>query len=330
MKYTEQESIKLITDLFNNQGATTIDFSNETMKLWLADANNEKIAEGDFKVILSCLPANKCQMAWSFDTFKPEQVIPKEITGEDSLIENVSDDAIYAKALEIGEKANADMVWPDPIGSIYVALYNFKILKEATPIEKVDASKIQLKPGMELQYEIADFNVCDTYKFRIKEISPDLIFDHEMGDEGMDQGTKTTKKEALENSTILIPFSQGSYMVDGEDKQSDDCPVFVLSKKLFNNIVNKIPAEIKLTQYSNSDFFGYNPIEFVAIEEMIISLNGTKVSVDTIHAVIKGKDESQRDNIWILNNPDSPIVLKLETDFTGGTNYCTLKEIHLN
>lgn len=190
--------------------------------------------------------------------------------------------------------------------------------------------KISIKKDSTLKYEMADFDVCDPYTFTINSFEGDLEFQWQMDES--DSGVIKTERSALMNSTTIIPFSQGNYMTPnapGHEMESKDCPVFILSKKVFSELMDNKSSQLKITQYEN-EHSKLNPLEFVAIEKRNIILNGNEIQVEAVHAVIKGEKEYEADNIWILNNAECPLVIRLEMDFTGGDNYWDLKELNLN
>lgn len=131
MKFT-QEDIAL---LFEKIGVNRWDFMPpQERKIKFMNADGEKIAEGDYKIILSYGPEEKYTMAWSIypDSFP---TVGKDIAGETKVIEPVTMDDAWKKSIEIGEALSADFVYA--ASWIFVAVFNFKVLLNPEKIKEI-------------------------------------------------------------------------------------------------------------------------------------------------------------------------------------------------
>lgn len=126
MKYSAKEATDLVYNLLNISG-NNFNFSMDDMKIKITNVNNKNLAEGNFRIILSQLSKDIYCMAWAIDKYTTHQVVGQEIAGIPAVFENITEDEAYKKALEISEKANADMLWPEMIDSLYLAVFNFKL-----------------------------------------------------------------------------------------------------------------------------------------------------------------------------------------------------------
>jgi hypothetical protein len=130
MKYI-QEDIAL---LFEKIGIARWDFMPpQEGKIKFMNEAGEKIAEGDYKIILSYGPEEKYTMAWSIypDSFP---TVGKDIAGEKKEIEPATMDDAWKKSVEIGEAVKADFVYA--ASWIFVAVFKFKILLNPEKIKE--------------------------------------------------------------------------------------------------------------------------------------------------------------------------------------------------
>gem|GEM_PF-7007733 len=121
MKYSQSEAAVWLEKL----GVTRWDFlPPEEGKIKFYNAQDVKVAEGGYQLLLSFGPGNKYTMAWAIDAYKPFPVAERMSEDAEAVIEPALLDDAMIKAMEIGEHIQADFVYR--AATIYVAVFNFE------------------------------------------------------------------------------------------------------------------------------------------------------------------------------------------------------------
>lgn len=110
-------------------GVQGIDMDYDGTRFSLVDGERRTLIEGDYKVVLVALPGGTLRRAHAFANYAPDQVLgplasddPEEHPG------GLAEGAAIAGAL--AARAGADILYPDPLGAVFLALFDLRALAE--------------------------------------------------------------------------------------------------------------------------------------------------------------------------------------------------------
>lgn len=173
--------------------------------------------------------------------------------------------------------------------------------------------------GNTLVCEIADFDACDQYLFRIDEDEGTLVTHWKLrGCE--DSGDLTIGEKPLAAANKLITFSQGGvyrWKSAGFSESCDEgCGCHTVPFLLGRGAL----ASLRAGQPVDVNVFGeVQTFTMKDTEKRDVIVRGETKSLDAIHATSNDGD------LWIVDDAKWPVVLRVET--AGGDNYCTLQSI---
>lgn len=108
-------------------GVADLDMDFEGTRFSLVDDAGRAVIEADYRVVLVALPGGVLRRAHTFVTYAADQVLGP--LGDDDPDERPGDlDSGAAIADALARRAGADALYPDPLGSIYVALFDLRAL----------------------------------------------------------------------------------------------------------------------------------------------------------------------------------------------------------
>lgn len=120
MKYSQAEAAVILERI----GVSRWDFlPPHEGKLKFYNADDVKVGEGEYRLILSYGPEEKYTMAWDIAVYEPFPVVEKLNEDDPAVVEPALLDDAMIKAMEIGEVIGADFIYK--AATIYVAVFNF-------------------------------------------------------------------------------------------------------------------------------------------------------------------------------------------------------------
>lgn len=151
-----------------------------------------------------------------------------------------------------------------------------------------------------LLYKFTEFDKPITYSFIINSTSPTITYEWTNSNKD-ENGDGVISQEALETAINLTFY----YIEGGYITWYDRTPSFLVSKKIYNELKNSGKSRIRIQDNENT-----NTLTVVGTEELEITINKELKKVKVLHATFSGDTGYE---IWILDNPDFPIVVKLKT-----------------
>ncbi len=132
MKYSQTEAAAILERI----GVSRWDFlPPHEGKIKFYNADDVKVGEGDYRLILSYGPEEKYTMAWDIAVYEPFPIVPKQNEDDPAVVEPALVDDAMIKAMEIGEAIDADFVYR--AATIYVAVFNFEEIEDGTVEENL-------------------------------------------------------------------------------------------------------------------------------------------------------------------------------------------------
>ncbi|MBI4931186.1 MAG: WG repeat-containing protein [Bacteroidetes bacterium] len=181
--------------------------------------------------------------------------------------------------------------------------------------------KPQLKKGTSLEYEMADFDVCDQYQFTIISEKPEFSFAWRIASESEEHNAIVNipliiLKNADESHTI----SQGDFALKDVINSNKGLPPFLISKK--------IHAELKKKGKSKLIYGGikYNELILTETTTHTVNIKDKQEKIPVLIVKAKNDREKQEDKLIIWDDKNYPIVIKA-TMFGSSDYYWELKKI---
>ena len=125
MAPTGQLSADEFVALTSRLGVSGMDMDYEGTRFSLVNDERRAVIEADYKIVLVAMPGGTLRRAHTFGNYRPEQVLGP--LAADDPVERSGDLTIGAElAAELARRAGADLLYPDPLGAIFVALFNVR------------------------------------------------------------------------------------------------------------------------------------------------------------------------------------------------------------
>ncbi|MBK7182013.1 MAG: hypothetical protein IPH89_03260 [Bacteroidetes bacterium] len=157
---------------------------------------------------------------------------------------------------------------------------------------------VKIKEGQTLLYKINEYDGPVDQTVTLTSLASPMKISWNKKNKYDDKGTFLILKAALESAiNIIFSFPINS----NDDELSDVLPGFIVSKKMYN--------DIKSNKNKNSCWMRIKADDMTLKSEqpMYIIINGKKTIVNTLN-VTWG---TFGDEMWILDNPDYPIIVKV-------------------
>lgn len=110
-------------------GVAGMDMDYEGSRFSLLDAERKIVISADYKIVLVAMPGGTLRRAHVFDRYIPDQVLGS--LGDDDPVEvpgNLQQGLAIAEKL--ASRAGADVLYPDALGPMYIALFNVRALAD--------------------------------------------------------------------------------------------------------------------------------------------------------------------------------------------------------
>ncbi len=165
----------------------------------------------------------------------------------------------------------------------------------------VISQDLTINDHSKLFYKFTEFDKAVTYSFSISSITPTISYEWGNSNKEENNGNGLITQEALETALNLTFFYTDVVLVTMYDRT----PSFLVSKKIYGELKNTGKSRIRLQDNENA-----NTLQIVGVEDFEIIINKEVKKVKVLHATFSGDSGSE---IWILDNPDFPIVVKLKS-----------------
>jgi len=110
-------------------GVAGMDMDYQGSRFSLLDAERKIVISADYKIVLVAMPGGVLRRAHVFDRYIPDQVLGS--LGADDPVDlpgSLKDGLAIAEKL--AERAGADVLYPDALGPMYIALFNVRALAD--------------------------------------------------------------------------------------------------------------------------------------------------------------------------------------------------------
>ena len=169
---------------------------------------------------------------------------------------------------------------------------------------KAYAQDLTITDHTKLFYKFTEFDKSVTYSFSFESITPKISYECGNSNKEENNGTGIITEDAINNAINLFFFYSDSGIVTFYDRT----PSFIVSKKIYNELKTTGKSRIRLQDNENT-----NTLDFIRTEDFEIALNKDILkkeikNVKVLHARFSGDSGYE---IWILDNPEFPIVIKL-------------------
>ncbi|MFY0537689.1 hypothetical protein [Nannocystis pusilla] len=110
-------------------GVAGMDMDYQGSRFSLLDAERKIVISAEYKIVLVAMPGGVLRRAHVFDRYIPDQVLG-QLAGDDPVDQpgNLKDGLAVAEKL--AERAGADVLYPDALGPMYIALFNVRALAD--------------------------------------------------------------------------------------------------------------------------------------------------------------------------------------------------------
>ncbi|MBZ5712838.1 hypothetical protein [Nannocystis pusilla] len=126
---TGQISGDAFVALARRLGVAGMDMDYQGSRFSLLDAERKIVISADYKIVLVAMPGGVLRRAHVFDRYIPDQVLgPLEGDDPVDLPGSLKDGLAIAEKL--AERAGADVLYPDALGPMYIALFNVRALAD--------------------------------------------------------------------------------------------------------------------------------------------------------------------------------------------------------
>lgn len=159
---------------------------------------------------------------------------------------------------------------------------------------------LTLTDHSKLFYKFNEFDQIVAYEFAIKSISPTISYDWSNSNKG-ENGIGIVTPEAMEGAINLTFY----YIEDGFITLYDRTPSFLISRKIYEELKETKKSRIRIQDNENT-----HTLEVIGVEDYGLIINKEEKKVKVLHATFSGESGYE---IWILDNPAFPIVVKLKT-----------------
>ncbi|OFY83956.1 MAG: hypothetical protein A3F72_06215 [Bacteroidetes bacterium RIFCSPLOWO2_12_FULL_35_15] len=159
---------------------------------------------------------------------------------------------------------------------------------------------LTITDNSKLFYKFNEFDKAVTYEFAIKSITPTIAYEWSNSNKG-ENGLGIVTQEAMEGAINLTFY----YIEDGFITLYDRTPSFLISRKIYEELKETKKSRIRIQDNENT-----NTLELIGIEDYDLIINKEEKKVKVLHATLSGDSGYE---IWILDNPGFPIVVKLKT-----------------
>lgn len=166
-------------------------------------------------------------------------------------------------------------------------------------ISQLLMAQLSIKQGNILVYNVNDFDGQVEQLISFESLTPDLKISWNKKNKYDDKGTFVIKNSAKEfASNIVFNYPLGA----NNDELSDVLLGFMVSKKMFTELKTTKKSKIRIDCNVKSE-----DLNFKSIQPMNIKIGGKTQTVNCINA----SWGTFGDEIWILDNAEMPIVVKV-------------------
>lgn len=116
-------------NLAQRLGVAGMDMDYEGSRFLLLDAERKIVIAANYKIVLVAMPGNILRRGHAFDRYIPSQVLEPLGAGDPIDVPGtLREGAAIAEAL--AKRAGADVLYPDALGPMYIALFNVQALAD--------------------------------------------------------------------------------------------------------------------------------------------------------------------------------------------------------
>ncbi len=157
----------------------------------------------------------------------------------------------------------------------------------------------QIQKGNQLVYDVLFNGSAFEMKINLLALQPEMIFDWWLSIDATNSGTVRIPETALRRATSLYTkFDKGP-------KQLMNQSCMWLSEFAVNTGIENGEVVLRV----NGE---YRPYRFTGIETLVIYTSQGATSLECL----KLKDEASRYEIWVLNDLDNLLIMKMQTDWS--------------
>lgn len=110
-------------------GVSGMDMDYQGSRFSLLDAERKIVISAEYKIVLVAMPGGVLRRAHVFDRYIPDQVLGP-LTSDDPVEQPGTLKDGLGAAEKLAERAGADVLYPDALGPMYIALFNVRALAD--------------------------------------------------------------------------------------------------------------------------------------------------------------------------------------------------------
>lgn len=167
-------------------------------------------------------------------------------------------------------------------------------------LQPAPAQEISLHAGNTLTYQVNENNEKNILTFQINSLQPHMMIDWKKNNKFRDFGNFSITQDAIQNA-INILFSLTS--TSEQTELFDQLPGFIISKSMFEKIKLSKKARIRTDCNLRAE-----DLIFKKENKIHLMVNGKASET----GILKLSFGNFNDELWILDNPDFPLVVKMK------------------
>ena len=175
---------------------------------------------------------------------------------------------------------------------------------QANPPKK---NKLEIKPGYQLNYNLASGGERYQFVVELKKMNPDINFDYTLTMKNIVNGNMT-----ISNKAKMYVNTMQNYFRSGNNLLPDSVTTVWASQKTYREIVETGKCILDDGERKGWSRIGKVEYDFFGKEKYTCEVNGESKTFDVLRIIGKSGNRSE---FLILDDPNNPLIIKMRVNF---------------